>query len=256
MEKAIEYEVIRQANLISNGEKVLQQTLLFDAEKNLTKAIRTKSDADDYRYFSEPDLTALTVSQEELDGWKSSLPELPEEKSLRFIKDYGVTEYDADVLCQDKEVANYFEESVKVYPKAPKKIANWILSELLHYMNEANISILKSPVSAAHLAELVQLIEEGTISSKMAKEVFLEMYDGKVSAGEIVEKKGLKQNNDQGLLENIIEELIQKHPEEVAELKAGRERVLGFFVGQVMKKTQGKANPQMTTDIIKKKIQL
>ncbi len=255
VEKSIEFEVVRQANLLNQGEKILQQTLLFDADKNQTRAIRTKSDADDYRYFTEPDLTPIRVSLVDLERWKSTLPELPEQKSNRFVKDFGITTYDADVLCHDKEVAQYFEDCIRTYPKSPKKIANWILSELLHYLNEANISILKSPVSTDNLAELVQLIDDQVISSKMAKEVFLEMYDNKTSAQSIVEKKGLKQNSDESQLESIIDELIKNHSTEVAELQAGRDRVLGFFVGQVMKKTDGKANPRMTTDLIKKKVQ-
>jgi aspartyl-tRNA(Asn)/glutamyl-tRNA(Gln) amidotransferase subunit B len=255
VEKSIEFEVVRQANVLTKGEKILQQTLLFDADKNQTRAIRTKSDADDYRYFTEPDLTPIRVTNQELENWKKNLPELPEQKAQRFINQYGITPYDAEVLCHDKEVANYFEESLKYYDKAPKKVANWILSELLHYLNEANISITKSPVNAKNLSELVQLIEDQVISSKMAKEVFLEMYDNKVTAASIVEQRGLKQNSDQGLLESIIDDLIKNNPNEVAELKAGRDRVLGFFVGQVMKKTDGKANPRLTTDLIKKKIQ-
>lgn len=254
VEKSIEYEVIRQANVITLGEKILQQTLLFDADKNQTKAIRTKSDADDYRYFAEPDLTPLRVSLADLELWKKSLPELPEQKANRFVADFDVTTYDAEVLCQDKDVAAYFEQCVSIYPKSAKKIANWILSELLHFLNEANISILKSPVSSKNLAELVQLIDDQVISSKMAKDVFLEMYDNQVSALVIVEKKGLKQNSDESMLESIVDELIKNHPNEVAELKAGRDRVLGFFVGQVMKKTDGKANPKLTTDLIKKKV--
>lgn len=253
VEKSIDYEVVRQANLISKGEKILQQTLLFDAEKNQTKAIRTKSDADDYRYFAEPDLTPLRVTEIELETWKKSLPELPEEKANRFIKDFAITAYDAEVLCYDKDVAVYFELCLSFYKKNPKKIANWILSELMHFLNEANISITKSPVTAKNLAELVQLIDDDVISSKMAKEVFLEMYDHQVSALSIVDKKGLKQNSDEHLIESIIDELIKNHPQEVAELKAGRDRVLGFFVGQVMKKTNGTANPKLTTDLIKKK---
>lgn len=254
VEKAIEFEVVRQANLITKGDKVLQQTLLFDADKNQTRAIRTKSDADDYRYFTEPDLTPIRVTAHELETWKNSLPELPEQKAARFVTDYGITAYDADVLCHDKEVAAYFESCVSAYNKSPKKIANWILSELLHFLNEANISILKSPVNAVNLAELVQLIDDQVISSKMAKDVFVEMYDNKTTASSIVDKKGLKQNSDESLLESIIDELIKNNPNEVAELKAGRDRVLGFFVGQVMKRTDGKANPKMTTDLIKKKV--
>jgi aspartyl-tRNA(Asn)/glutamyl-tRNA(Gln) amidotransferase subunit B len=254
VEKAIEYEAIRQANLLLNKQKVLQQTLLFDAEKNVTKAIRTKSDADDYRYFCEPDLTPLIVLPEEIALWSKSLPELPEEKAKRFVTNFGITAYDAEVLCQDKELAQYFEDAVGIYPSAPKKIANWILSELLHHLNEFNLVIAKSPVSYKNLADLVQLIEEGVISTKMAKEVFLEMVDHKKGPHEIVEVKGLKQNSDQGLLEKIVDDLIKNHPSEVQELKSGRDRVMGFFVGQVMKQTQGKANPKMTTDLIKAKI--
>lgn len=254
VEKSIEFEAVRQANILADNGNILQQTLLFEAEKNSTRAIRTKSDADDYRYYVEPDLTPIVISTEELNFWSQNLPELPEQKSKRFVKEYEITQYDSDILCHDKELAQYFENAVSKYNKSPKKIANWIISELLHHLNEFNVSITKSPVSFENLAELVKLIDEGVISSKMAKEVFLEMVDHKKSASKIVDEKGLRQNNDQSLIEKIIDELIVQYPNEVSELKSGRERVMGFFVGQVMKKTQGKANPQLTTDIIKAKI--
>jgi len=254
VEKAIEYEMVRQANLLRNGEKILQQTLLFDADKLQTKAIRTKTDADDYRYFAEPDLMPLIISDEQIGEWRSSLPELPDAKQTRLVTTYGITPYDAEVLCQDRKVVDYFEEGVSIYPASAKKIANWILSALLHYLNEAHLPISKSPISALHLAELVKMIDEGIVSSKMAKEIFVEMFDSKKSAKEIVGSKGLQQNSDESQLEKLVDDLISKFPQEVAELKGGRERVMGFFVGHIMKDTQGKANPKLTTDLIRKKM--
>lgn len=254
VEKAIEFEAVRQANVLSQNGKILQQTLLFDAETNSTRAIRTKTDADDYRYFVEPDLTPIMILKDQITVWSQNLPELPEQKSKRFVNEYEITQYDAEILCQDKELAQYFENANGRYKKSPKKIANWIISELLHHLNEFNVSVSKSPVTFENLAELVKLIDEGVISSKMAKEVFLEMVDFKKSPNQIVEEKGLRQNNDSVLIEKIINELIIQFPNEVNELKSGRDRIMGFFVGQVMKKTQGKANPQLTTELIKVKI--
>jgi len=252
VEKAIEFEIERQANLLLKDEKVLQQTLLFNMESGKTHAIRTKSDADDYRYFPEPDLIPLLVTKDEVAKWQNELPELPSKKADRFMISYGLSHYDAQILCSQRELANYFEEAVKIYPAGSKKMANWIISELLHYLNESNKLITNSPITASNLVGLVKAIDEGIVSGKMAKEIFIEMYDKSCSADLIIQQKDLRQNNDSNAIEKIIVDLVLKHPKEVEELKSGRDRVMGFFVGQVMKQTGGKANPAVTTELIKK----
>ncbi|MCB9094531.1 MAG: Asp-tRNA(Asn)/Glu-tRNA(Gln) amidotransferase subunit GatB [Halobacteriovoraceae bacterium] len=253
VEKAIEYEMSRQSKILDKGEKVLQQTMLFDVQTLKTRAIRTKSDADDYRYFVEPDLLPLVLSEAHIERVKETLPELPDAKKQRFIEIYDIPEYDANILCSSKELADYFESSAQLYDKGNyKQLSNWIMVELLKLVNESQASITKINVTATKLVELLKLIDNGTISGKIAKDVLVEMFDTNKSASEVIEKKGVKQNSDEDQLRTYAEEIIKNHPKEVEELKNGRDRLMGFFVGQVMKKTKGQANPQMTSEIIKK----
>ncbi len=251
VERAIAYEMIRQKETLEKGEKVLQQTLLFDVESGKNKVLRTKSDADDYRYFPEPDLLPLIVEENQIETIKKSMPELPDAKKNRFVSEYSIPMYDAEVLCSDKELANYFEQCCKL-DKNYKKISNWILSELLKYVNESKTEISKIKLSPKHLVDIVNLVDSGKISGKIAKEIFVEVYDSGKLASEIVKEKGLEQNSNSDELETLVQELINSNPKEVEELKNGRDRMMGFFVGQVMKKTGGKANPKMTTDLVKK----
>jgi aspartyl-tRNA(Asn)/glutamyl-tRNA(Gln) amidotransferase subunit B len=256
VEQAIHYEIQRQGALLMAGEAVEQQTLLFDAEKLVTKVLRSKSNADDYRYFPEPDLPQIKLPAALIKQWEKLIPELPMAKKSRFVRDYQLPVYDASLLCDEKELSVYYEQCVTLYPNGAKKIANWILSELLHYLHEGHLTIEKSPITVQAMGELITLIDEGVISGKMAKEIFPMMFDEKKMPKNIVEEKGLVQSNDGDKIVEILKELIALHPKEVEELKGGRDRVLGFFVGQVMKKMQGKANPQLTTDLLKKLLEL
>ncbi len=253
VERAIEHEKLRQADILDKGEEVLQQTLLFDVDTGATRVLRTKSDADDYRYIPEPDLLAISVSEENIEKLKNELPELPTDKVNRFIKEFKIPKYDAEVICSEKKLAKYFEKACSLHNgNAYKKISNWVMVELLKLVNEAKADVEKIKLTPKHLVELVELIESGKISGKIAKDIFVEVYDTGKLPGEIVKEKGLEQNSDSSEIEEIVKEIIGAHPKEVEELKSGRDRVMGFFVGQVMKKTQGKANPKITSDLVKK----
>ena len=250
VQKAIEYEIERQAKLLKKGGEIVQETRLFDPSSGKTYTMRTKEEAHDYRYFPDPDLIPVRLSVEQIEEIRKSLPELPDEKAERYVKEYNLTEYDADVLVADKERAKFFEEAVKVYDKNPKAVANWIINELLGRLNEASISIEESPVKPEHIAELVKLIDEGVISTKIAKEVFDEVFKTQKSPSQIVEEKGLKQVSDEGEIRKIVEEVLANHPAEVEKFKAGNQKLMGFFVGQVMKATKGKANPKLVNKIL------
>jgi len=250
VQRAIEYEIERQAKLLRKGEKIVQETRLFDEKSGKTFSMRSKEEAHDYRYFPDPDLIPVRIKKEYIEEIKGSLPELPDEKARRYIKEYKLTDYDADVLVADKERAKYFEEAIKHYSKSPKTIANWIINELLGKLNEMGISISESPVKPNHIAELVELIDKGDISTKIAKEVFEEVFQKSKSPKEIVEEKGLKQVSDEGEIKKIVEDIINKFPKEVEKYKSGNKKLLGFFVGQVMKATKGKANPKLVNKIL------
>lgn len=252
VEKAVEYEVVRHRDILNRGEKIQQQTLLFDAEKNETFLLREKSDADDYRYFPEPDLGPLFISDKEIQHLKTTLPELPDAKAKRFIDEYKLTSYDAQVLTSDKNLAHFFEQAQKAHQGEAKKMANWVMGELLRYLNESGTDVQKSPVSASNLAELLNEIEKGAISGKQAKDVFEKMYDTGKKAKELISELGLEQVSDTGLIEQLAQEVVEANPKEVEQYLGGRDRLLGFFVGQVMKKSQGKANPQLASDFVKK----
>ncbi|RUM48325.1 MAG: Asp-tRNA(Asn)/Glu-tRNA(Gln) amidotransferase GatCAB subunit B [Hydrogenothermus sp.] len=250
VQKAIEYEIERQAKILRKGGEIVQETRLFDPSSGKTYTMRTKEEAHDYRYFPDPDLIPVRLTREQIEKIKQTLPELPDEKAERYIKDYKLTEYDADVLVADKDRALFFEEAVKNYDKSPKAIANWIINELLGRLNEESLDITESPVKPNHIAELVKLIDEGTISTKIAKEVFDEVFKTQKSPVQIVEEKGLKQVSDEGEIRKIVEEVLANHPAEVEKYKAGNQKLIGFFVGQVMKATKGKANPKLVNKIL------
>ncbi len=250
VQKAIEYEIERQAKILKKGGEIVQETRLFDPSSGKTFTMRTKEEAHDYRYFPDPDLIPVRITTAYIEEIKQSLPELPDEKEKRFISQFGLTEYDADVLVADKDRALFFEKAVEVYNKNPKAIANWIINELLGKLNEAGLDITESPVKPEHIAELVELIDSGTISTKIAKEVFEEVFKTSKSPKQIVEEKGLKQVSDEGEIRKIIEEVLANHPAEVEKYKAGNQKLMGFFVGQVMKATKGKANPKIVNKIL------
>jgi aspartyl-tRNA(Asn)/glutamyl-tRNA(Gln) amidotransferase subunit B len=253
VKRALEYEIKRQSKLLKSGQKLLQQTRLFDVNKNATIPMRSKEEAQDYRYFPDPDLVPMSLTEHEVDDLKRELPELPEAKRTRFIEEYGLTEYDAANLCSNLRFAAFFEEAAKGYGN-PKKIANWMLSELMRYLNEQRIDIDDSSLKPAMLRELFDLIDGGTISGKIAKDVFTEMMSSGESAGSIVERKGLKQVTDEATLEAVVVEVIAEHAEVVQEFRGGKDKAFGFLVGQVMKKTKGKANPKLANILLKEKI--
>lgn len=252
VEKAIEVEIARQAEILDRGEKVIQQTLNFDADALKITVLRTKSDAHDYRYFPEPDLIPLYVSEAEKEKWKRELPELPEAKVARFISEYGIPVYDADVLTTDKKLAHYFEIVARAHKGEAKKASNWIMVELLRLLNEFNIGVEKSPVEANELAALLNAVHEGRISGKQAKDVFIKMFDEKKGADAVILELGLVQISDTSALEDVARKIVEANPTQVEQFLSGKDRVFGFFVGLMMKETKGQANPQIANDIMKK----
>ncbi|HML94567.1 MAG TPA: Asp-tRNA(Asn)/Glu-tRNA(Gln) amidotransferase subunit GatB [Thermodesulfobacteriota bacterium] len=249
IQRAIEYEIKRQEAVIESGGVIVQETRLYDADKGVTFSMRTKEEAHDYRYFPDPDLLPAEISTEDIEAIRASLPELPDARRERFAREYGLPEYDAGVLTSSREIADYFEEALSHY-KNPKALGNWIMTEVLRELREED-DISAFPVTAEKLAGLLNLIEDGTISGKIAKDVFAEMVSGGGTAREIVEKKGIRQISDKGELESLISGILEKHPDEISRYKGGDEKLIGFFVGQVMKATQGKANPKLVNDILR-----
>ena len=253
VEKAIEYEIKRQIKLIEDGGKIIQETRLWDSSKGITESMRSKEEAHDYRYFPEPDLTPITVEQSVIDEIRSGLPELPDAKRKRFVSGYGLPEYDAELLTTEKAVAQWFEQAVQAGGQ-PKAVSNWMMGELMKMLNEESTAIDNCLIKPKQLADMLVLIDKGTISSKIAKTVFTEIYKTGKDAEIIVREKGLLQISDESAIEKAVDEIIAKHPAEVERFKAGEEKLLGFFVGQAMKTTKGKANPQMLNDLMKKKL--
>lgn len=252
VEKAIETESERQKEILKSGQKVIQQTLNFDPIELKIKPLRTKSDAHDYRYFPEPDLLTLTIEEEEIKKWEKNLPELPEQKASRFCTQYQISPYDAEVLTGDKDFAAYFEKAQSFHKGEAKKLANWMMTELLKLLNEFSINITKSPVDASNLAELMNAIFEGKISGKQGKDVFQKMFDEKMSASSAISALGLVQLSDSSEIEKVAQKVIDSNPQQVEQYLGGKDKLFGFFVGQLMKETKGQANPQMANEAIKK----
>jgi aspartyl-tRNA(Asn)/glutamyl-tRNA(Gln) amidotransferase subunit B len=249
---AIDYEAKRQVELLESGKSIDQETRLFDTKKNETRSMRSKEDAHDYRYFPDPDLLPLKLSDDFINKIKKNIPELPDEKKKRFIEKFNLTPYEATILVSDIETSKYFEEVVK--DSDVKLAANWIIGELFALLNEKNLEITQSPISARNLSKLINLIKDGTISGKIAKTLFELMLDGDKDPEILVEEKGLKQKSDPKELENLIDGVIKDNPDKVAEYKSGKVKLFGFFVGQVMKVSNGTANPQLVNEILKKKL--
>jgi aspartyl-tRNA(Asn)/glutamyl-tRNA(Gln) amidotransferase subunit B len=250
--RAIEFEAARQVEILENGGEIAQETRLFDAINGETRTMRSKEDAMDYRYFPDPDLPPLVLSQEFVDEIKKSLPELPAAKKLRYMTEFGIPEYDAGVLTADEAISIYFE---KLIAKHEAKLSvTWLTVELFGRMNKLGINFENLKVSAEKLIELLDLIKSGEISGKIAKDVLDFMIETGESASQIVAAKGLKQNSDTGSLEKIIDEVIAKNPQMHADYKSGKDKLFGFFVGQVMKESKGQANPSMVNDLLKKKL--
>ena len=252
MQMAIEYEANRQAELLEEGGIIDQETRLFDTKKNQTRSMRSKEDAHDYRYFPDPDLLPLEFDDQFIEDIKSEIPELPDQKKDRFIEKFKLSPYEATILVSDLETSKYFEKVIK--NSDVKLSANWITGELFALLNEKNIEIDRSPISPENLSKLINLISDGTISGKIAKTLFVEMSKGDKDPKKIVEEKGLKQQSDPKELEKIIDKVILDNPDNVQKYKSGKDKLFGFFVGQVMKASSGKANPKMVNDILKKKL--
>ena len=252
--QAVEIEARRQIEVLEDGGEIVQETRLFDPVKGETRSMRSKEDAHDYRYFPDPDLLPLELEEAFIAECKASLPELPDDKKARFISEYGLSPYDAGVLVAEQETANYFEEAAKVAGDA-KQAANWLSSELFGRLNKAGITLSESPISAKQIGGLVHLIIDGTISGKIAKDVFDEMFETSKDPADIVEEKGLKQITDTGAIKAIVDQIIADNPGQVETYRSGKTGLMGWFVGQVMKATQGKANPKSVNDLLKSKLE-
>ncbi len=252
VQQSIEFEARRQIEIIEGGGKIKQETRLWDPTKLETRSMRSKEEAHDYRYFPDPDLLPLELDPKWITEIKATLPELPDQKKHRFMKDFGLSLYDSTVLIAEKTRAEYFESAAN--DSDPKLAANWILNELIGLLNKDGRDITESPIKAKQIGGLIALIQDNTISGKIAKEVFADMYATGNDAAKIVESKGLKQITDTGAIEAIIDKIIAANPDNVAGYKAGKDKLFGFFVGQVMKETGGKANPAIINDLLKKKL--
>lgn len=252
VQQAIDYEAARQVEIIEDGGTVDQETRLWDPAKGETRSMRSKEEAHDYRYFPDPDLLPLEFESKWVEEIKQTLPELPDQKKHRFMKDYGLSLYDASVLIAERVRADYFETVAK--GRDAKLAANWVINELLGILNKNEKSLDESPISAAQLGGLIDLIADDTISGKIAKDVFAEMFTSSKDAARIVEEKGLKQVTDTGAIEAVIDDVIAENPDNVAAYRSGKDKLFGFFVGQVMKKTGGKANPAAVNELLKDKL--
>ena len=250
---AVEYEIKRQTKVLNEGGKIRQETRLWNIERGETAVMRSKEEAHDYRYFPDPDLVPLKLDDKWIDEFRANLPELPAVRTKRFVSDYGLPEYDATILTASKGMADYFEVCAKQFNQ-PKTVSNWVMGELMRELNNSGTAISASPITPERLVSLLQMVDEGTISLKVAREIFPELYSSGKTPEQIVQEKGLTQVSDEGALAKIIEEVLSKNPGQVAQFKEGKQQVLGFLVGQVMKASGGKANPGKVNELLKKKL--
>jgi aspartyl-tRNA(Asn)/glutamyl-tRNA(Gln) amidotransferase subunit B len=250
---ALEYEIKRQTRVLNEGGKIPQETRLWNVEKGETATMRSKEEAHDYRYFPEPDLVPLSISGEWIEELRKTVPELPAARQKRFVSEYGLPEYDAGVLTTSKGLADYFESCMRLF-NHPKTVSNWVMGELLAELNKSGTPVDRSPVSPERLVSVLKLVDNGTISLKVAREIFPELYTGGKSPEQIVKEKGLTQVSDEGALDKIIDDVMAKNPQQLAQYRGGKEAVFGFFVGQVMKASAGKANPQKVNELLKRKL--
>lgn len=250
---AVEYEIKRQTKVLNEGGKIYQETRLWNIDRGETAVMRSKEEAHDYRYFPDPDLVPLQLNEDWIDGFRSSLPELPAVRTHRFITEYGLPEYDAGVITTSKGMADYFESCLKLF-KDPKTVSNWVMGELTRELNNSGTDIAVSPVSPDRLVDLLTMVDKGVISLKVAREIFPELYRSGKTPQQIVQEKGLTQVSDEGALQKIIDEVLSKNPVQVGQFKEGKQQVLGFLVGQVMKASGGKANPGKVNELLKNKL--
>lgn len=255
VERAINYEVERQIDLLERGGKVIQETRLYDANKDETRSMRSKEEAMDYRYFPDPDLLPLEIGETWVTEIRGTLPELPDAKRERFVHEYGLTSYEAGVLTTSRELADFYEAAAKAAGGEAKLAANWVIGDLLGALNKAGLDISKSPVTPAMLAGMLRRMSDNTISGKIAKTVFEAMWNGEGDADAVIEQHGLKQVTDTGAIEQVIDQVMAANPGQLAEYRSGKDKLFGFFVGQVMKLSQGKANPAQVNELLKKKLQ-
>jgi aspartyl-tRNA(Asn)/glutamyl-tRNA(Gln) amidotransferase subunit B len=253
VEKALEYEIRRQIAVLEDREEVVQETRLWDVDQGITISMRGKEEAHDYRYFPDPDLVPLRIDAKWVDEIRKSLPELPIEKKERFVKQFGIPEYDAKIITLTKSSSAYYEDTLRLFNE-PKTVSNWMMGELLRQLKHDEREIDQCPVTPQHLAEMLSMIKEGTISGKIAKDVFEEMYRTGDHPEKIVREKGWVQILDEGEIEKAIERAMETNPKQVEDYRKGKEKIFGFFVGEVMKQTKGKANPKLVNELLKKKL--
>jgi len=254
VEKAINYEIARQIDILEGGGSVVQETRLYDADRNETRPMRSKEEANDYRYFPDPDLLPLAIDAAFVEDVRKTLPELPDEKAARFVREHGLVQYDADVLTASRELASYYESTVAALAGEPKLAANWVMGDLAAALNKAGVEITASKLSPQQLAGLLKRIKDGTISGKIAKEVFEVMWAESAEADAVIESRGLRQITDTSAIERAIDAVMAANPSQLVDYRAGKEKLFGFFVGQVMKATQGKANPTQLNELLRRKL--
>ena len=254
VERAINYEIKRQISLLTNGQEITQDTILYDSVKDETRPMRSKEYANDYRYFPEPDLLPVIIEDNFIEKVKRNMPELLEDKKIRFINSFELSDYDADVLVANRDIANYFEGVVEI-TKEPKLSANWVMGDLSAFLNKENLEISESKISYKNLANLILRILDKTISGKIAKEIFEIMWETSHDPDKIIEEKGLKQVTDTSEIEKLIDLVLEQNPKQLSDLKSGKDKLFGFFVGQVMKASKGKANPSQVNKILKEKLE-
>ncbi len=254
LERAIEHEMARQIELIEDGGHVVQETRLYDPDRDETRSMRSKEDAQDYRYFPDPDLLPVEISEQWIESVRAAMPELPQAKRERFERDFGLSAYDAAVVTASREMADYFEALVARLPSEPKLCANWLMGEVSARLNREQIDLARAPVAATALADLLARIADGTVSGKLAREVFDAMWSGEGSADEIIDRRGLRQISDSGELEALIDGVLAANAKSVEEFRSGKEKAFNALVGQVMKASKGKANPQQVNDLLRSKL--
>ena len=252
VESAINFEVIRQRDILESGESVIQETRLYDPKKDETRPMRSKEEANDYRYFPDPDLLPVEISEEKIDKIKLTLPELPDDKKDRYKNNYGLKEDDAEILSLNSNLSTFFDESIKESDSNPQLVANFILSELVGLCNKHNVDISVATIKPSHISQLMNYIVQGKISSKQAKDILNELWTGKLDIDEIIRSKNIEQVSDTGILMKEAQKILEKHPKEVQDYKNGKDKLMGFFVGQIMKETRGKANPKVLNEILNK----